>query len=101
MLFARGLIGCLGLALPLVTKVFRGWLGALMFFAVVAPPSIAQAATSIVFTSVPSYGSLDNLQGKVHGVDSANYRVVVFINKGQQDDSSLYSWSSEPGCASG
>ena len=54
-----------------------------------------------MFTSVPSYGSLDDLQGKVYGVNPANYRVVVFINKGPQDDSSLSSWSSEPGCASG
>ena len=74
---------------------------ALALFAVVAPLWNAQAATSIVFTSVPSYGSLDNLQGKVYGVDPANYRVIVFINNGQQDDISVSSWSSEPGCAGG
>jgi hypothetical protein len=99
--FARRLIRCVSPALLLVTKVFQDRLGALALFAVVAPVWKAQAATSIVFTSVPSYGLPDNLQGKVYGVDPANHRVVVFINKDQQDDISVSSWSSEPGCASG
>src|ERR1039457_7326872 len=38
------------------------------------------AASSIVFTSVPPYGSFNNLQGVVHGVNPTNYRVAVFIN---------------------
>lgn len=59
------------------------------------------AATSVEFTYVPPYGSFSNLQGKVYGVNTLSNRVVVFINKGQQNDSSLSSWSSEPGCASG
>jgi hypothetical protein len=39
----------------------------------------ARAATSVEFTSVPAYGSQSNLQGKVYGVNPANYRVAVFI----------------------
>ena len=86
---------------PVVGGFHRGWLGALIAFSLVTALGNAQAATSVVFTSVPAYGSIDNLQGRVYGVDSTNYRVVVFINKGQQDDVSLSSWSSEPGCTSG
>src|SRR5712671_6333376 len=49
---------------------------------IVAPIDVTTvlAASSIVFTSVPPYGSFNNLQGVVHGVNPANYRVAVFIN---------------------
>src|SRR5882724_1787559 len=49
---------------------------------IVMPAGVTTAlgASSIVFTSVPPYGSFNNLQGVVHGVDPANYRVAVFIN---------------------
>src|ERR1035438_132752 len=39
----------------------------------------AQAADSVVFTSVPPYGSQSNLFGKVSGVNPVNYRVAVLI----------------------
>ena len=51
------------------------------------------AASSIVFTSVPPYGSFNNLNGVVHGVDPANYRVAVFINVGGAG------WFTKPTCA--
>jgi len=38
-----------------------------------------RAAASIEFTSVPPYGSFNNLQGKVHGVAPATNRIAVFI----------------------
>src|SRR5271170_4702089 len=53
----------------------------------------AQAADSVVFTSVPPYGSQNNLFGKVFGVNPANYRVVVliYIDGG--------GWFTKPTCA--
>jgi hypothetical protein len=39
----------------------------------------ALAATSVEFTSVPPYGSFNNLQGKVYGVNPATNRIAVFI----------------------
>ena len=51
--------------------------------AVVAIPGAitprAQAADSVVFTSVPPYGSQSNLFGKVSGVNPVNYRAAVLI----------------------
>ena len=39
----------------------------------------ARAAASVEFTSIPPYGSFDNLQGKVYGVNPASNRVAVYI----------------------
>src|SRR5947209_7355854 len=39
----------------------------------------ADAAVSVEFTSVPPYGSQNNLLGKVHGVNPASNRVAVLI----------------------
>jgi len=39
----------------------------------------ALAAASVEFTSIPPYGSFNNLQGKVYGVNSSSNRVAVFI----------------------
>jgi hypothetical protein len=54
----------------------------------------AQAATSIEFTSVPSYGSFNNLQGKVYGVNPASNRVAVFIYV------TGAGWFTKPSCGS-
>src|SRR5262245_17890166 len=53
----------------------------------------AQGATSIVFTSVPAYGSQNDLQGIVHGVNPSAYRVAVFININGAG------WFTKPTCA--
>src|ERR1019366_6518930 len=53
----------------------------------------ALAASSIVFTSVPPYGSFNSLQGVVHGVNPTNYRVAVFINVNGAG------WFTKPTCA--
>ncbi len=58
----------------------------------------AGAASSVVFSSVPAYGSFNNLQGQVYGVNPAIYRVAVFINTAQPNTGSYSSWWSEPGC---
>src|SRR6266403_915535 len=62
---------------------------------IVTPAGMTTAfgASSIVFTSVPLYGSFSNLQGVVHGVDPANYRVAVFINVNGAG------WFTKPTCA--
>lgn len=44
-----------------------------------ASESAALAAASIEFNSVPPYGSFNNLQGKVYGVNPATHRIAVFI----------------------
>jgi hypothetical protein len=51
------------------------------------------AASSIFFTSVPPYGSFNDLHGIVHGVNPANYRVAVFINVNGAG------WFTKPTCA--
>jgi hypothetical protein len=52
----------------------------------------ARAAASVEFTSVPAYGSFDNLQGKVYGIKPSDYRAAVFINVSAV-------WWSKPACA--
>jgi hypothetical protein len=54
----------------------------------------ARAVTSVEFSSVPPYGSQNNLQGKVYGVNPANYRVAVFIYIDG------VGWFTKPTCAS-
>src|SRR5258708_28692919 len=44
-----------------------------------APVTAALAAASVEFTSIPPYGSFNNLQGKVYSVNYASNRVAVFI----------------------
>lgn len=51
------------------------------------------AATSVQFTYVPPYGSFNNLQGRVHGVNTASNRVVVFIYVNGAG------WFTKPTCA--
>jgi hypothetical protein len=53
----------------------------------------ALAASSVEFTDVPPYGSFDNLQGKVHGVNTASNRVAVFIYVNGAG------WFAKPTCA--
>src|SRR6266404_8443538 len=62
---------------------------------IVMPAGVTTAlgASSIVFTSVPPYASFNNLQGVVHGVNPANYRVAVFINVNGAG------WFTKPTCA--
>ena len=54
----------------------------------------ARAAASVEFTSVPSYGSFNNLQGKVYGVNPASNRVAVFIYV------TSAGWFTKPSCGS-
>jgi hypothetical protein len=54
----------------------------------------ASAATSVQFTYVPPYGSFDNLQGRVYGLNPAAYQVAVFIHVGGV-------WWSKPTCSAG
>ena len=58
-------------------KLWRPSLGLIALTSVVA--SNALAAASVEFTSVPPYGSFNNLQGRVYGVSPASNRVAVFI----------------------
>ncbi len=51
------------------------------------------AASSVEFTYVPPYGSFSNLQGQVHGVNPAAYRVAVFIYVNGAG------WFAKPTCA--
>ncbi|MBP9903456.1 MAG: hypothetical protein KBH45_18505, partial [Verrucomicrobia bacterium] len=44
-----------------------------------ASVTMLRAAASIEFTSVPPYGSFNNLQGRVHGITPATNRIAVFI----------------------
>jgi Bacterial TSP3 repeat len=53
----------------------------------------ALAATSVEFTSIPSYGSFNNLQGKVYGVNPASNRVAVYIYVNGAG------WFTKPTCA--
>ena len=71
------------------------WVWACLAGIIVTPAGVttALAASSIVFTSVPPYGSFNNLQGVVHGINPANYRVAVFINVNGAG------WFTKPTCA--
>jgi hypothetical protein len=60
--------------------------------AIFAAPLAALAASSIEFTYVPPYGSFDNLQGRVYGVNPSSFRVAVFINVSEV-------WWSKPSCS--
>ena len=53
----------------------------------------ARAAASVEFTSIPPYGSFNNLQGKVYGVNPASNRVAVFIYVNDAG------WFTKPTCA--
>lgn len=75
---------------------FKSFLLPLVCSAVMAiiGTSRAKAADSVVFTSVPPYGSQNNLFGKVYGVNPANFRVAVLI---YIDGAG---WFTKPTCAS-
>jgi len=64
---------------PLPKAAFRVFTCLLVCGAAFLVAIDAPAATSIQFTSVPPYGSQNNLFGKVYGVNPANYRVAVYI----------------------
>ena len=53
----------------------------------------ARAAASVEFTYVPPYGSFNNLQGKVYGVNTVSNRVAVFIHVNGAG------WFTKPTCA--
>src|SRR6266404_2070393 len=69
------------------------WICLAGIFVTPAGMTTAFGASSIVFTSVPPYGSFDNLQGVVHGVNPTNYRVAVLINVNGAG------WFTKPTCA--
>lgn len=54
----------------------------------------ALAAVSVEFTYLPPYGSFNDLQGKVYGINPASYQVAVFINVDGV-------WWSKPACSGG
>src|SRR5437762_3496789 len=67
----------------LLRSITKKWVGIPLYLLVsvitFGGATDARSAVSVEFTSVPPYGSPNNLLGKVHGVEPARYRVAVFI----------------------
>ena len=58
-------------------------------------PVNVRAAAGVGFAYVPPYGSFNNLQGRVYGVNTASNRVAVFIYvRGA-------GWFAKPTCVTG
>jgi len=74
--------------------MLRGW-GLLRLVCVACLSATnSLAASSVEFTYVPPYGSFNDLQGKVYGVNTASNRVAVFIYV------TGAGWFTKPNCAS-